>query len=65
MTAMSAIFSPIESEFSSAEESQAYDLWFREQVANSLTDPRPNIPHDVVMAEMRSLIDSKRTPNAG
>lgn len=63
---MNAVFSPIESEFSSAEESQAYDQWFREQVAASLADPRSNIPHDVVMAEMLMVIESKRSAkNAG
>lgn len=64
--AMNAVFSPIESEFSSAEESQAYDQWFREQVAASLADSRSNIPHDVVMAEMLMVIESKRSAkNAG
>jgi hypothetical protein len=62
---MNVNLSPIESEFSSTEESQAYDQWFREQVANSLADSRPNIPHDIVMAEIQSLIDSKRPQNAG
>lgn len=62
---MSAIFSPIESEFSSAEELQAYEQWFREQVASSLADTRANIPHDIVMAEMRSMMESKRIQNAG
>ena len=62
---MNAALSPIESEFSSVEESRAYDQWFREQVASSLADSRTNIPHDVVMAEMRSMIESKRAPHAG
>jgi hypothetical protein len=62
---MNDTFSPIESEFSSAEESQAYDQWFREQIANSLTDSGPNIAHDVVMAEVQSMIEAKHPQNAG
>ena len=34
-----------------AHEAAAYDKWFREQVQESLDDPRPNVSHDVVMAE--------------
>ena len=62
---MNAVFSPIESEFSSAEEARAYDQWFRAQIENSLADSRPNIAHDAVMAEMRAIVESKRAENAG
>ncbi len=62
---MSATFSPVESEFSSVEEARAYDQWFRAQVENSLADSRSNVAHDVVMAEIRALIESKHAENAG
>ena len=52
--------SPIESEFASTEEAEAYDVWFRAKVERSLADPRPPIPHEQVMAEMKALIDSYR-----
>ena len=52
--------SPIESEFASTEEAEAYDRWFRAKVQAALDDTTPGIPHDEVMAEMRALIDSKR-----
>ena len=61
--AMNAVFTPIESEFSSAEEAQAYDQWLRDRISSSLADQRPNIPHDVVMAEMREMIEIKRAKN--
>lgn len=48
--------SPIVSEFETEEDAQAYDRWFRAKVAASLADPRPPIPHDEVMAEMRQII---------
>lgn len=54
---------PSEPEFSAAEEAAAYDRWFREQVKIALDDPRPTIPHDEVMADMRALIASKRRKN--
>ena len=57
---MSAERSPIVSEFETEEQAASYDRWFRAKVQASLDDPRPNIPHDQVMAEMRALIESKR-----
>ncbi|MDV5822012.1 type II toxin-antitoxin system RelB family antitoxin [Sphingobium naphthae] len=51
---------PIESEFATTEEAEAYDAWFRAQVEASLADPRPGIPHDQVMAELRVLIEAKK-----
>lgn len=52
--------SPIESEFATTEEAEAYDVWFRAKIEKSLADTRPPIPHDQVMAEMRALIDRRR-----
>jgi len=56
---MSVQLSPIVSEFETEEQAANYDRWFRAKVQASLDDPRPNIPHDQVMAEMRALIESK------
>ena len=56
--------SPIESEFGSTEEAEAYDIWFRAKVQRALDSKEPGIPHDEVMAEMRALIDSYRQKNA-
>ena len=52
--------SPIVSEFETEEDAAAYDRWFRERVEASLADPRPGIPHDQVMAEIRQIIESRR-----
>jgi hypothetical protein len=54
--------SPIESEFASTEEAEAYDVWFRARVQEALDDPRPGIPHDQVMAEMKAIIAGKGKP---
>jgi hypothetical protein len=40
-------------------EAKTHTEWVREKVAESLADPRPNIPHAQVMAEAQALIDSK------
>ncbi|MDD5057546.1 MAG: hypothetical protein PHQ60_06715 [Sideroxydans sp.] len=56
---MKNALSPIESEFQTTDEAAAYERWFRAKVQKSLDDPRPNIPHDQVMAEMRQLLDDK------
>ena len=51
---------PIESEFGTSEEAEAYDAWFRAEVEASLADTRPPIPHDQVMAELRAIIEGKK-----
>ena len=43
-------------EFVSAATAEAYDDWLRAKVAESLADPGPTVPHDVVMAEMDAII---------
>ena len=53
---MNTNLSPIESEFATVEEAEAYDCWFRAKVQASLDDDRPSIPHDQVMAEMDMII---------
>ena len=64
--AMSAELSPIVSEFETEEQAASHDRWFRAKVQASLDDPRPNLPHDQVMADLRTLIESKRNKhNAG
>lgn len=41
-------------------DSKAHDAWFREAVNAALTDTRPTLSHENVMAEMQALIDKKR-----
>jgi len=52
-----AKLSPIESEFDSTEDAEAYERWFRAKVKASLADLRPSLPHATVMAELDDLID--------
>jgi hypothetical protein len=53
---MTTTLTPIESEFATVEEAEAYDRWLRAKVQASLDDPRPGIPHGQVMAEMDAII---------
>ena len=41
------------------EEIEAYERWVEAKVMASRADPRPSVPHDVVMAQMRTLIASR------
>ena len=61
---MKTALSPIESEFATTEEAEAYQRWFRAKVHESLDDDSPLIPHDQVMAEMQALIDTQSREHA-
>ena len=49
---MSAVLSPIVSEFETVEQEASYTVWLQAKVAASLADPRPSIPHDEVERRM-------------
>ena len=49
--------SPIESEFDSTEDRDAYERWFQAKVKASLADHRPALPHAELMAELDDIID--------
>ncbi len=55
--------SPIESEFDSTEDAEAYDRWFRAKVQVSLDDGRVSVPHATVMAELDAIIDETERPS--
>lgn len=61
---MSEYPSPIESEFATAEEAEAYENWFRAKIQLSLDDQRPAASHEEVMAALRKIIEAKRDLNA-
>jgi len=52
--------SPIVSEFETPEQEASYLEWLKRKVAESLADPRPPVPHDEVMAEMRAIIEKAK-----
>ena len=53
-------YSPIVSEFESAEQEASYLRWLQRKVDEARADPRPSIPHDLVMAKIdRIIADAK------
>ena len=61
---MSAVLSPMVSEFETEEQETSYTAWLKAKVQTSLSDTRPNIPHDQVMAKMRAMLDAKKQTHA-
>ena len=55
-----AKLSPIESEFETTEEAEAYDAWFRAKVEKAMTSTESSIPHDQVMAMVQEIIEQHR-----
>jgi hypothetical protein len=51
--------SPIESEFATTEEAEAHDAWVRAKVGKTFASTEPRIPHDQVMVETRTRIESR------
>lgn len=51
---------PLISEFETEEQEAAYTAWLQAEVAASLTDPRPSIPHDEVKRHMALLLATLR-----
>lgn len=59
---MSAVLSPLVSEFDTVEQEASYTAWLQAKVAASLADPRPPIPHDEVerrMAERLAKLEQR------
>ena len=50
---------PIESEFETTEDAEAYErLGSRAKVAASLAEPAPAVPHETVMAEVDAIVEA-------
>ncbi|NOS98323.1 MAG: antitoxin [Methylotenera sp.] len=61
---MSAVLSPIVSEFETQEAADAYDVWFRAKVQKSIDSKEPHIPHDKVKAEIHAMLEERRKKKA-
>lgn len=49
-------FNPMLSVFDSVEEEAEHTAWLRAKLQASIDDPRPSIPHEQVMAEIRERL---------
>ena len=65
---MSAVFTPIESEFTSAEQELAYEGWLRAKVSESLVKAddsnTPRYSTDEVMRRMDAIVQAAQARNA-
>ena len=61
---MSAVLSPLVSEFETDEKEALYTAWLTAKIEHSRGSETPVIPHDQVMAEARVLIEAKRKKHA-
>jgi hypothetical protein len=55
---MTTLLSPLISEFESRELESSHTAWLRQKAAISLADSRPLVPHDAVIAEIETLLQS-------
>ncbi len=62
---MSTVLSPLVSEFETEEQETSYTTWLKAKIQASLSDPRPNIPHDEAMAEMDAIIAEAEAKASG
>lgn len=60
MPAQTTKFDPMLSVFDSAEEEADYTAWLRAKLQTSLDDPRPSIPHEQVIADMRERLEQRK-----
>lgn len=56
---MNAVLSPLVSEFETTDQEAGYNAWLNAKIEKSLDDASPNVPHDLVMAQMRTLLQFK------
>ena len=65
---MNTALSPIESQFATTDEADAYDAWFCAKVEKSLqladAPDSARIPHDEVMSKAKARIEAKIKDNA-
>ena len=62
---MSIPLSPIVSAFEIEEQAASHDRWVRAKVQASIDDPRPSIPHDEAMAEVKRVLEERRKSRRG
>ena len=61
---MSAVLSPIVSEFDTEEQEASYDQWFRAKVEEAIRSENPRLPHDAAMAKVQAMLEERRKARA-
>ncbi len=61
---MTALRSPIVSEFETEEQEASYDEWFRAKVEEALRSEKPRLPHDAAVAKVQAALEERRKVRA-
>ena len=61
---MSAVLSPIVSEFETEEQKASYDEWFRAKVEDALRSEKLRLPHDAAIAKVQAMLEERRRARA-
>ena len=61
---MSAVRSPIVSEFETEEQEASYNQWFRAKVKEALQSEKPRLSHDAAMVRVQTMLDERRNTRA-
>ena len=61
---MSAVLSPIVSEFETEQQESDYNLWFHAKVEEALRSDKPRLPHDAAMAKVQAMLEERRKARA-
>ena len=64
LCSMSAVLSPIVSEFETEEQESSYNYWFRAKVEEALLSKKPRLPHDAAMAKVQAMLEERRKARA-
>ena len=64
MTDQPTQLDPLISEFATQADADSYDTWFRAKVQEALDSKKPYLPHDVAMAKIQAMLNSKRMNRA-
>ena len=61
---MTAVRSPIVSEFETEEQEARYNQWFHAKVEEALRSEKPRQPHDAAMAKVQAMLKERRKNRA-
>ena len=57
---MTAVLSPIVSEFETTEQETSCNQWFKTKVEETLHSKNPRLPHDAAMAKVQAMLEDRR-----
>ena len=61
---MTAVLSPIVSEFETEEQETSHNQWFHAKVEEALHSSEPRLPHDAAVAKVQAMLVERRKARA-